>query len=92
MKKSSLGLGAIALVAGLTLTACGGDSADDLASDYCDIVKDIDKATKDGDTDKLESISKEVTEWAKDHKDSDVDGDDFAKAVKDECGQDVPGL
>ena len=85
MKKSRFGLGAIALVAAFSLTACG-DDVDGLASEYCEHVEKIKEAGDD--PEKLTDATKDLTDWAEDNKDAKGDSDDFAKAVKDECDVD----
>lgn len=91
MKKTTATLSGILVAAGLMLTACGNE-AEDLASEYCEMTEDLEQATKDNDTEKMQEISKELMDWAKENEDTDVDEDDFKDAVKDECGADVPGL
>jgi len=86
MKKTTLGLGAIALAASLSLTACGDDEGE-LAKEYCKIAKKLDGAKDD--PSKLTEVSKELSDWANDNKDKKGDPDKFADAVKDECDIDV---
>lgn len=83
MKKHTLGLGAIMMAAAFSLTACGGDDVDSLASEYCDHVDEI-KAAGD-DPDKLADATDSLTDWLEDNKDAKGDPDDFADAVMKEC-------
>ncbi|NYI46017.1 ABC-type glycerol-3-phosphate transport system substrate-binding protein [Nocardioides aromaticivorans] len=85
MKKTTLGLGAIALAAALSLTACGTDEGK-LAKEYCDLLKDATSAADSGDTAKAAEASKALTDWLEKNKDVKGDEDEFTDAVKDECG------
>ena len=85
MKKRTFGLGAVALVASLSLTACG-DDVDSLASEYCGHIEKIKDAGDD--TDKLAKATMGLSDWAEENKDAKGDADDFAKAVKEECDVD----
>lgn len=82
MKKTRIGLGAIALAASLSLTACGAD-VDKLASEYCGHVDKIKDAGSD--PEKLQAATKDLQKWVEDNKDEKGDPEDFQKAVKDEC-------
>ncbi|KRB78007.1 hypothetical protein ASE01_07485 [Nocardioides sp. Root190] len=92
MKKTTLGLGSIVLVAAFSLSACGGSDEGELAKEYCELVKDANAAAESGDTDKVAEATKALTDWAEENKDAKGDGDKFADAVKDECGDDAPAL
>lgn len=91
MKKTTAGLSGILVAAALMLSACGNE-AEDLASEYCDIYEDMQDASKDQDTKKIEELTKDLEEWSDKAEDSDVDEDEFKDAVKDECDVDIPGL
>lgn len=85
MKKTTLGLASVVLAAAFSLTACGTNEGE-LAKEYCDLLKDVNAATESGDADKLADASKAVTDWLEENKDVKGDEDEFADALKEECG------
>jgi hypothetical protein len=92
MKKTTLGLGSIVLVAAFSLTACGGTDEGELAKEYCGLVKDLNAATEAQDAEKVTEASKALTDWADENKDVEGDEDEFKDAVEDECGDEAPDL
>ncbi|GAA1527660.1 hypothetical protein [Nocardioides humi] len=92
MKKTTLGLGSIVLAAAFSLTACGGADEGKLAKEYCELAKDASDAAASGDADKAEKAAKALTDWAEKNKDARGDGEEFAKAIKEECGDLSPSL
>ena len=85
MKKTTLGLASVALVAAFSLSACGTDEGK-LAKEYCDLLKDVTSAADSGDAAKVEKANKKLTDWLDENKDVKGDEDEFTDAVKDECG------
>lgn len=86
MKKTTLGLGSIVLAAAFSLTACGGADEGKLAKEYCGLLQDASDAAESGDVDKAQKASDALLKWAEDNKDVKGDEGEFAKAIKDECG------
>ena len=85
MKKTTLGLASIALAAAFSLSACGTDEGE-LAKEYCDLLQDAADAAEEGDAEKAQKASEDLADWLEDNKDVEGDSDEFADAVKDECG------
>ncbi|MCX6398790.1 MAG: hypothetical protein NTX33_02520 [Propionibacteriales bacterium] len=92
MKKTSLGLGSVMMMAALSLTACGGADEGELAKEYCELARDANDAVESGDAEKAADAAQALTDWAEENKDATGDADKFADAVKDECSDVSPNL
>ena len=85
MKKTTLGLASVALVAAFSLSACGTDEGE-LAKEFCGLLKDQTEAAASGDADETEKANKALQDWLEDNEDTKGDSDEFEAAVKKECG------
>lgn len=92
---------ALALVAVLGLSACGGPSADGIAAETCDLLEGIDLEQMLGDAmegamsgdgeetsvpEEMKELEKRGKELEKQAKDAGISDEAIAKAMKKECG------
>jgi hypothetical protein len=77
-------LAAVCVLA-VSLSACGGASAEDVAADYCDLLEERNAALEDGDTEEVADILGELADLLTEARDDDISGRDLADATRDKC-------
>jgi hypothetical protein len=78
-------LGAAAVVLGLTLSACGDPSVDDVASDYCELLEERNAALEEADNEEVADILGELADLLTEARDDGIDGREFADATGKKC-------
>jgi hypothetical protein len=78
---------ATAVVLALTVSACGDPSADDVASDYCELLEERNAALDDGDNEEVADILGELADLLTEARDAGISGRELADATGEKCPQ-----